>query len=585
MSEEQDQNNSLIDESDNDSEPAVHHQMNPRVEAKINALCQQTGLIMKQENGQRKYTNPQFPGKPEKGTEIFIGKLPRDLFEDELYPVLEQYGPLFELRMMLDFNGNNRGFCFVTYKTKLESQRALKGINNFEIRKGRLLGACQSVDNCRLFVGGIPKNKKKDEIFEEMKKVTEGVVDVIVYPSAADKTKNRGFSFVEYKDHKAAAMARRKLMPGRIQLWGHQIAVDWAEPEIEVDESIMENVKILYVRNLMLHTTEDTLEASFTAHTGKGTIERVKKIRDYAFIHFNTRENALKAMKVMNNSQIDNATIEVVLAKPVDRDNYVRYTRTNERKAAPILQPMQMTNGFQLVYGDQVIQPNPTMYTQAPLYYQMPMQPYAAPGLEQRKPRGAGGTRPHGGRNYIGRYARREEAFYLLHANQLTHTVGQGQTQPVLQNVTLSPNKTAVQLLEEICKLNSLGLPVYQLHTCQMGGKLLYLSHITVPGLTLTGWQGHNLYTPNSSINTSNQQMGRNSIMGSRWSITPDEANNIAAENYLALLNIQVSGSTSSAQSPLNDVSQLSTSLPTVTGGTVSYVLTPTIQLQHQDSP
>jgi len=591
MSEEQDQNNSLIDESDNDSEPAVHHQMNPRVEAKINALCQQTGLIMKQENGQRKYTNPQFPGKPEKGTEIFIGKLPRDLFEDELYPVLAEYGPLFELRMMLDFNGNNRGFCFVTYKTKLESQRALKGINNFEIRKGRLLGACQSVDNCRLFVGGIPKNKKKDEIFEEMTKVTEGVVDVIVYPSAADKTKNRGFSFVEYKDHKAAAMARRKLMPGRIQLWGHQIAVDWAEPEIEVDESIMENVKILYVRNLMLHTTEDTLEASFTQHTGKGTIERVKKIRDYAFIHFNTRDNALKAMKAMNNSQIDNATIEVVLAKPVDRDNYVRYTRTNERKAAPILQPMQMTNGFQLVYGDpsQVIQPNPTMYTQAPLYYQMPMQSYAAPGLEQqarlnqaqqRKPRGAGGTRPHGGRNYIGRYARREEAFYLLHANQLTPTVAQGQTQPVLQSVTLSPNKTAVQLLEEICKLNSLGSPVYQLHTCQMGGKLLYLSHITVPGLTLAaGWPGHQLYNPNSSISSNNQQMGRNSIMGSRWSITPDEANNIAAENYLALLNIQVSGSTSSA-SPLNDVSQLNASLPTV-----SYVLTPTIQLQHQDSP
>ena len=73
----------------------------------------------------------------------------------------------------------------------------------------------------------------------------------------------------------------------------------------------MENVKILYVRNLMLHTTEDTLEQQFSAHTGKGTIERVKKIRDYAFIHFNTRENALKAMKAMNNSTIDNATIEV----------------------------------------------------------------------------------------------------------------------------------------------------------------------------------------------------------------------------------------------------------------------------------
>ena len=40
---------------------------------------------------------------------------------------------------------------------------------------------------------------------------------------------------------------------------------------------------------------------------------------------------------------------QVVLAKPVDRDNYVRYTRANERKAAPILQPaIQSTILFSL---------------------------------------------------------------------------------------------------------------------------------------------------------------------------------------------------------------------------------------------
>lgn len=74
---------------------------------------------------------------------------------------------------------------------------------------------CASVDNCRLFVGGIPKTKKRVEILAEMKKVTDGVTDVIVYPSAADKTKNRGFAFVEYESHRAAAMARRKLLPGK----------------------------------------------------------------------------------------------------------------------------------------------------------------------------------------------------------------------------------------------------------------------------------------------------------------------------------------------------------------------------------
>lgn len=81
-------------------------------------------------------------------------------------------------------------------------------------RNGRLLGVCASVDNCRLFVGGIPKSKKREEILMEMKKVTDGVLEVIVYPSAADKTKNRGFAFVEYNSHRAAAMARRKLLPG-----------------------------------------------------------------------------------------------------------------------------------------------------------------------------------------------------------------------------------------------------------------------------------------------------------------------------------------------------------------------------------
>ena len=40
-------------------------------------------------------------------------------------------------------------------------------------------------------------------------------------------------------------MARRKLMQGRVQLWGHQIAVDWAEPELEVPEEVMAQVELI----------------------------------------------------------------------------------------------------------------------------------------------------------------------------------------------------------------------------------------------------------------------------------------------------------------------------------------------------
>ena len=73
-------------------------------------------------------------------------------------------------------------------------------------------------------------------------KNSEGVVKAIVYSSATDKTKNRGFAFVEYESHKMAAHARRKLMKSNLRLWGFPVAVDWAEPEVEVDEDVMSKV-------------------------------------------------------------------------------------------------------------------------------------------------------------------------------------------------------------------------------------------------------------------------------------------------------------------------------------------------------
>ncbi|XP_039880193.1 RNA-binding protein 47 isoform X5 [Simochromis diagramma] len=294
-------------------------------EAALVALMERTGYSMVQENGQRKYGPP--PGwngaSPPRGCEIFVGKIPRDVYEDELVPVFESVGRIYEMRLMMDFDGKNRGYAFVMYTEKHEAKRAVRELNNYEVRPGRLLGVCSSVDNCRLFIGGIPKTKKREEILEEVSKVTEGVLDVIVYASAADKMKNRGFAFVEYESHRAAAMARRKLMPGRIQLWGHQIAVDWAEPEIDVDEDVMETVKILYVRNLMMETSEETIRQIFSQFN-PGCVERVKKIRDYAFVHFTSRDDAVLAMDNLNGTEVEGSCIEVTLAKPVDKEQYSR---------------------------------------------------------------------------------------------------------------------------------------------------------------------------------------------------------------------------------------------------------------------
>uniref|UniRef100_A0A8C5GBE1 APOBEC1 complementation factor n=1 Tax=Gouania willdenowi TaxID=441366 RepID=A0A8C5GBE1_GOUWI len=534
-------------------------------EASLRALMQRTGYQLRQENGQRRFGGPP-PGwdgpPPERGSEIFVGKLPRDLFEDELVPLCEKFGNIYEVRMMMDFNGNNRGYAFVTFSTKQEAKTAMKQLNNYEIRNGRLLGVCASVDNCRLFVGGIPKTKKREEILTEMRKVTEGVVDVIVYPSAADKTKNRGFAFVEYESHRAAAMARRKLLPGRIQLWGHAIAVDWAEPEVEVDEDTMAAVKILYVRNLMLHTTEETIEKEFNIQPG--AVERVKKIRDYAFVHFSQRDDAINAMKALNGKIVDGSPIEVTLAKPVDKDSYVRYTRGTGGRGGALLQTDYTTYTLGQVYDPSAA------YLGAPVFYAP--QAYAAlPGpfrfpavkapvggrglirppsireIYMTVPVGAAGVRGLGGRGYlaytagvgaVGRGGSGGSASYCLktdkQAEEKLYDLLPGMEltpmNPAAMSLKTAAIKPAPQVLEELCQKNNWGQPVYQLHSAiGPDQRQLFLYKITIPALA-TQYPNVHPFTP------------------TKLCTAVDEAKTHAAEHALQTLGVQTEVGSTAAQ-------------------------------------
>ncbi|XP_061901212.1 heterogeneous nuclear ribonucleoprotein Q isoform X3 [Entelurus aequoreus] len=303
-------------------------------EVKIKHLLDRTDYTLDVTTGQRKYGGPPpesvYTGaQPTVGTEIFIGKIPRDLFEDELVPLFEKAGPIWDLRLMMDpLSGLNRGYAFVTFCAKESAQEAVKLCNDHEIRPGKHIGVCISVANNRLFVGSIPKSKTKEEIMEEFSKVTEGLSDVILYHQPDDKKKNRGFCFLEYEDHKTAAQARRRLMSGKVKVWGNAVTVEWADPIEDPDPEVMAKVKVLFVRNLANDVTEETLEKSFS-HFGK--LERVKKLKDYAFIHFEERQGAVKALEDLNGKELEGEPIEIVFAKPPDQK---RKERKAQRQAA-----------------------------------------------------------------------------------------------------------------------------------------------------------------------------------------------------------------------------------------------------------
>ena len=163
-----------------------------------------------------------------------------------------------------------------------------------------------------------------------------GLSEVIVYTSPDDRKKNRGFCFLEYDSHKSASLAKRKLSTGRTKVWACDILVDWADPQEEPDTDTMSKVKVLYVRNLVTDVTEDEIKELFSKC---GRVERVKKIKDYAFVHFEEREQATAALTELNEHELHGVKISVSLAKPPsDRKKKEEILRNRERRVSVMMQ-------------------------------------------------------------------------------------------------------------------------------------------------------------------------------------------------------------------------------------------------------
>ncbi|XP_014353589.1 dead end protein 1 [Latimeria chalumnae] len=206
--------------------------LNAENKAALEMWLKETGISLVQINGQRKYGGPP-PGwtdpSPPSGCEVYIGKIPQDLYEDKLIPLFQSVGQLYEFRLMMTFSGHNRGFAYAKYANRRSAQAAITALNRYELQKDCYILVCRSTEKCELSVDGLPRTQDKEVVCSLLKTITQGVVSVMLYPSLEKNLKR--LAVVKYESHRAAAMAKKALIEGPLELWGHQVEVDWLKSE------------------------------------------------------------------------------------------------------------------------------------------------------------------------------------------------------------------------------------------------------------------------------------------------------------------------------------------------------------------
>uniref|UniRef100_A0A0E0MNY1 RRM domain-containing protein n=1 Tax=Oryza punctata TaxID=4537 RepID=A0A0E0MNY1_ORYPU len=224
-----------------------------------------------------------------KGAEVFVGGLPRSVTERALREVFSPCGEIVDLRIMKDQNGISKGYGFVRFAERECAYIAKRQINDWGI-----------------------------EEFEELiHKALEDVVSVDLamarnHDSSVGKRRlNRGFAFVRFSSHAAAARVLRIGSRTDFLLGGLHPSINWAEKGSHIDDDEMAKVKTAFVGNLPANVTEEYLRKLFE-HCGEVIRVAVSRKGQYpvGFVHFASRTELDNAIKEM-----DGKTVSV--ARPV----------------------------------------------------------------------------------------------------------------------------------------------------------------------------------------------------------------------------------------------------------------------------
>ncbi|KAJ8374320.1 hypothetical protein SKAU_G00049000 [Synaphobranchus kaupii] len=266
----------------------------------------------------KKETPPAKKAKSEgEGFSLFVGNLNSGKDFDEIKQGLANFFSKKNLEVQDVRVGSSKKFGYVDFATEDDLLKALelngKKIMGQEVKLDRARSKENSMEGKKerdartLFVKNLPFSATQ----EDLKEVFDQAVEIRIPPG--QNGSNRGIAYVEFKTEAIAEKMLEEAQGADVQ--GRSIMVDYTGDKSQKGArgpaAAPAASKTLVVNNLAYSATEDTLQSSFEKAVSIRVPQNNGRPKGFAFVEFESAEDAKEALESMNNSEIEGRTIRL----------------------------------------------------------------------------------------------------------------------------------------------------------------------------------------------------------------------------------------------------------------------------------
>ena len=359
---------------------------------------------------------------------VFIKNLDPAIDNKALHDTFSAFGNILSCKVATDELGQSKGYGFVHYDTTEAADNAIKHVNGMLLndkkvyvahhvsKKERLGKAEQAKAN---YTNVYVKNIDPDVTDEEFYELFANFGTITSSSLARDEDgKGRGFGFVNFEDHAAAAAATEELNDKEFH--GKVLYVGRAQKKHERAEELRkqyEKAKAdklnkyqgvnLFVKNIADEVDDEALRERFSDY---GTITSAKimtdpetgKSKGFGFVCFSTPDEATKAVSEMNAQLFQGKPLYVALAQRKEVRRSALEAQINARSQERLRQQVASATGMPGPFipgaGPQAMYypggPGGYMAAGPPVGRGMPPQPYPGQPPMQRGQQWRGGPQP-----------------------------------------------------------------------------------------------------------------------------------------------------------------------------------------------